>query len=98
MKTLSNELGAFMMRIVNGIFAHIMKTHRRLPITFMMWIVKRDVGVFSAIHIRNEKCKYGPIGNKDSKNQPIGDKDKTFFRMRNVIFRMCIAIYYPTRK
>jgi hypothetical protein len=25
--------------------------------TFMMRIVKRDVGVFPAIHIRNEKCK-----------------------------------------
>jgi hypothetical protein len=87
MKALSNELGTFMMRIVNGRFAHhIMKTHRRLPSTFMMWIVKRDVGVFSAIHIRNEKCKYRPIGNKDSKNQPIGDKDKTCFRMWNAIF------------
>jgi hypothetical protein len=55
MKTLSNELGAFMMRIVNGRLAHyIMKMHRRLPSTFMMRIVKRDVGVFSAICIRNE--------------------------------------------
>jgi hypothetical protein len=44
-----------------------------------MWIVERDVGVFSAIHIRNGKCQ--TIGNKDSKNQPIGDKDKTSFRM-----------------
>jgi hypothetical protein len=69
MKALSNELGAFMMRIVISRFAHhIMKSHRRLPSTFMMWIVKRDDGVFSAICIRNEKCKYGPIGNKDSKN------------------------------
>ncbi len=76
MKALSNELGAFMMRIVISRFAH----------HIMMWIVKRDDGVFSAIRIRNEKCKYGPIGNKDSKNQPIGDKDKTFFRMWNVIF------------
>jgi hypothetical protein len=47
----------------------------------MMWIVKRDVGVFSAILIQNEKCKCRPIGNKDSKNQPIGEKDKTFFLM-----------------
>jgi hypothetical protein len=87
MKVLSNELGAFMMRIVNGRFAHhIMMTHRRLPSTFMMWIVKRDVSVFSAIRIWNEKCKYRPIGNKDSKNQPIGDKDETFFMMWNVIF------------
>jgi hypothetical protein len=41
-----------------------------------MWTVKRDVGVFSAIRIRNEKCKSQPIGNKESKNQPIEDKDK----------------------
>jgi hypothetical protein len=44
----------------------------------MMWIVKQDVGVFSAIRIRNEKCKCRPIGTKDSKNQPTGDKEKTF--------------------
>jgi hypothetical protein len=42
----------------------------------MMWIVKEDVGVFSAIHIHNERCKCRPIGNKENKNQPIGDKDK----------------------
>ncbi len=41
-----------------------------------MWIVKGDVGVFSAICIRNEKCKCPPIGNKESKKQPIGDKNK----------------------
>jgi hypothetical protein len=87
MKALSNELGAFMMQIVNGRFAnHIKKTHRRLPSTFMMWIVKRDISVFSDIRFRNEKCKYRPIGNKDSKNQPIGDKDKTIIRMWKVIF------------
>jgi hypothetical protein len=44
--------------------------------TFMMWVVKRDVGVFSAIRIRNEKCKSRPIGNNESKSQPIEDKDK----------------------
>jgi hypothetical protein len=87
MKTLSNELGAFMMRMVNGRFVpHIMKMHRKLPSTFMMWIVRRDFGVFSAIRIQNEKYKYPPMGNKDSKNQPIGDEDKTFFRMWNIIF------------
>jgi hypothetical protein len=42
----------------------------------MMWIVKEDVGEFSAIHIRNEKCKCRPKGNKENKNQPIGDKEK----------------------
>jgi hypothetical protein len=57
-----------------------------------MWIVKQDVGVFSAIRIRNEKCKSRPIGNKESKIQPIKDKDKKLFRMWNVIFRMYIAI------
>jgi hypothetical protein len=51
-----------------------------------MWIEKRDVGVFSAIRIRNEKCKSRPIGNNESKNQPIEDKDKKLFRMWNVIF------------
>jgi hypothetical protein len=61
----------------------------------MMWIVKRDVGIFSAIHIFNEKCKCRPIGNKENKNQPIGDKEKKVFRMWDVIFHMCIAIYYP---
>ncbi len=60
-----------------------------------MWIVKQDVGVFSAIRIRNEKRKSRPIGIKESKNQPIEDKDKKLLRMWNVIFRMCIAIYYP---
>ncbi len=52
----------------------------------MMWIVKEDVGVFSAIHIRNEKFKCQPIGNKENKNKPIGDKDKKLFRMWVVIF------------
>jgi hypothetical protein len=60
-----------------------------------MWIVKEDVGVFSAIRIRNEKCECRPIGNKENKNQPIGDKDKKLFRMWVVLFRMCIAIYNP---
>jgi hypothetical protein len=60
-----------------------------------MWIVKEDVGVFSARRIRNAKCKCRPIGNKENKNQPIGDKDKKLFRMWVVIFRMRIAIYYP---
>jgi hypothetical protein len=41
-----------------------------------MWMVKEDVSVFSAILIRNEKCKCQRIGNKENKNQPIGDKDK----------------------
>jgi hypothetical protein len=44
-----------------------------------MRTVKQDVGVFSAIHICNEKCKCWPIRNKESKNQPIGDKDKKTF-------------------
>jgi hypothetical protein len=52
----------------------------------MMRTVKRDVGVFFAIRIRNENCKCRPIGNKESKNQPTGDKDKKLFRMWNVIF------------
>jgi hypothetical protein len=54
--------------------------------TFMMWIVKEDVGVFSAIRIRNEKWKCRPIGNKENKNQPIRDKDNKLFRMWVVIF------------
>jgi hypothetical protein len=52
----------------------------------MLWIAKRYVGVFSAIGIQKEKCKRRPIGNKDSKNQPEGDKNKTFFRMWYVLF------------
>jgi hypothetical protein len=54
-----------------------MNMDRRLPTvsTFMMWIVKEDVGEFSAIRIRNEKCKCRPMRNKENKNQPIGDKD-----------------------
>ncbi len=96
MKVLSNELSAFMMRIVNGKFArYIMNMHRRRLSTFMMWIVKRDVGVFSAICICDEKCISRPIGNKESKNQPIEDKDNKLFRMWNVIFRTCLAIYNP---
>jgi hypothetical protein len=47
----------------------------------MMWIVKQDVGVFSAICICNEKCKSRPKGSKESKNQPTEDKDKKLFRM-----------------
>jgi hypothetical protein len=45
-----------------------------------MWIVMRDIGVFSAIRIRNEKSKCRPIGNKESKNQPIGVKDNKCFK------------------
>jgi hypothetical protein len=51
-----------------------------------MWIVKQDVSVFSVFHIRNEKCKFRPIGNKKNKNRPIRDEDKKLFRMWNVIF------------
>jgi hypothetical protein len=46
----------------------------------MMWIVKEDVCVFSAIPIHNEK------GNKENKNQPIGDKDKNCLE--------CVLIYF----
>ncbi len=60
-----------------------------------MWIVKRDVGVFSAFRIRNEKRKCRPIGNKGNKNQQIGDTNENLFRMRDVVIQMCIAIYYP---
>jgi hypothetical protein len=55
----------------------------------MMWIVKREVGevgVFSVIRIRNEKCISRSIGNNESKNPPIENKDKKIFRMWNVIF------------
>jgi hypothetical protein len=39
----------------------------------MIWTVKRDVSLFSAIRIPNEKCKFRPIGNKESKSiQDIG--------------------------
>ncbi len=87
MEALSNELGAFMMRIVDDRFAtHIMHTNRRPSSTFMMWIVMWDVGVFSAIRIRQEKCECQPIGNQESKNQPIGDKEKKLFKMWNVNF------------
>jgi hypothetical protein len=55
----------------------------------MTWIVKQDVGVFSAIRIRYEKCKCRPIRNKDSKNQPIGDKDKTFFLECGMLYYEC---------
>ncbi len=58
MKALSNELGTFMMWIVNGKFArHIMNMDRRLPKHLHDVDSKGDVGVFSAIRIRNEKCK-----------------------------------------
>jgi hypothetical protein len=49
----------------------------------MMWIVMLDISVFLAC---DEKCKSRPIGNTESKNQPIGDKDKKLFRMWNVSF------------
>ncbi len=62
--------------------------------TFMMWIAMCDAGVFSAICIYSEKCKCRPIGNKERKNQWLGDKDKKLFRMWNVKFWMCFAIYY----
>jgi hypothetical protein len=40
MKALSNELGAFMMWIVDDRFPlYIMNTPRRPPSTFMIWIV-----------------------------------------------------------
>jgi hypothetical protein len=58
----------------------------------MMWIVKEDVGVFSAIRIRNEKYKCRPKGTKENKNQPIGDKDKKLFRMWIVIFE-CVLLF-----
>ncbi len=31
---------------------------------------------------------------KESENQPIGDKDKKLLSMVNVKFGMCLAIYY----
>ncbi len=84
-----------MMGIENGKFArHIMNMIGDClsTRTFMMWIVKGDNDVFSANRILYEKCKCPPIGNKENKIQPIGDKDKKLFRMWVV---MCIAIYYP---
>jgi hypothetical protein len=44
-----------MMWIVNSIFAQNIMTTRigDCLSTFMMWIVKRDVSVFSAIHMHN---------------------------------------------
>jgi hypothetical protein len=51
-----------------------------------MWIIKRYVGVFSAIGIQNEKCKCRPVGNKDGKIQPIGDKNKTFLESGMLYF------------
>jgi hypothetical protein len=35
-----------------------------------------DVSGFSAIRICNEKCKCGPKGNKQSKNQPLETRIK----------------------
>ena len=47
MNALSNELGAFMMRIENSRFAHhIMMCIGDCISTFTMRIVKQDVGVF----------------------------------------------------
>jgi hypothetical protein len=71
-----------MMRIVNGKFAHhIMNTHRRLPKHL------QDVGIFSAIRIQNEKCTSRPIGNKESKIQPIEEKDKNCLECGMLCFK-----------
>jgi hypothetical protein len=55
-----------------------------------MWTVKRDVGVFSAFRIRNEKCKSQPMGNRESKNQPIEDKDKNCFECGMLYFERAL--------
>ncbi len=66
-KALSSELGAFMMRIVDSRFAATSWTRIWDCLnTFMMWIVKQDVGVFSDIRLRNEKFKCRPTGNKEN--------------------------------
>jgi hypothetical protein len=63
-----------------------MNMHRRLPKHLHDVDTKARYRVFSAIHIHNEKRKCQPIGNKGSKNQPIGEMDKKLFGMWNVIF------------
>ncbi len=89
MKVLSNELGAIMLWIVNGRFAHhIMNTHGR-PLSHLHDANSMSyVGRFATICIHNEKCECR-IGNKESKNQPIGSKDKICFECGMVNLECC---------
>ncbi len=48
---------------------------------------KSDVCSFAANRIRNRKCKYQPIGNKERKTANR-KTDKKLFRVRNVTFTM----------
>jgi hypothetical protein len=56
-----------------------------------MWIVKQDVGVFTTIRIRNEKCKSQPIENKQSKIQPIEDKEKNCLECGMLYFECTLS-------
>jgi hypothetical protein len=77
MKALGNELGAFMMRIVDGRLArHIMKTHMRLPGHLHDVDNVRDVGGFSAIRISNVNVNAKQKETRRVKNKPIRDQDK----------------------
>jgi hypothetical protein len=60
--------------------------------TFMIWIVCQMLTDLLLSVFLVEKCKCRPTGNKESKNQPIDDKNKKNFRKLNK-FRMCLAIY-----
>jgi hypothetical protein len=61
----SNEQCTFMMRTVDGRFAHhIMNEDRRLPSHLRDVDSMRVVGVFAAIRICNGKCKCQSIGTK----------------------------------
>jgi hypothetical protein len=52
------------------------------------------LGVFSAIRIHNGKCKSRPIGNKESKNQPIEDKDKNSLEDNDKNSLECGMLYF----
>jgi hypothetical protein len=59
LEMLSNELGAFMMRIVDGRFVHHNIDMHRRPLRHLHDVNSmRDLGVFAICHICNETCKF----------------------------------------
>jgi hypothetical protein len=77
MKTLCNELGASMKLAVDGRFACSTIMNRK---RFMMWIICEMLAslLLSVFKMKIFKCC--SIGNKESKNHPIGNMDKKLVR------------------
>ncbi len=91
-KHLQMNLAPLRWTVDSGFARHIMITHSRPLRHFHDVYSKVRCRCFLLSIFVMKKCKCWPLGNKESKNQPLGDNDNILFRIWNVKFRMFIAI------